>query len=171
MLGTVTTARVAKAIPAAILAGALLGALLLLVAEFTTLFELRAGGGTVKTIGAGSHHSYALVPVALLAGILGVAVWRTGSRPALLAVAALGALVLLISLLGDLPDVHRSGLIETSPSHFASAGSKAGAGLYLETLGAVVLVITSVSGLLLASTPTSSAQRAAGAPPGRQAEG
>lgn len=171
MPGTLTADRVARWIPAAILVCALFGAALVLVAEFTTLFDLRASAGTVKTIGTGSHHSYAFVPVALLAGILGVAAWRTGSRPALFAIGALGAIVLLISLLGDLPDAHRSGLIRTSPGHFAGAATKPGAGLYLETLGGVVLLITSVSGLLLASAPTSSTQRAATVPPGRRAEG
>jgi hypothetical protein len=144
-----------RLIPAGIAAGALLGALLLIVAEFTTLFQLRSsvGGGTVRSVGTGSHHSYALVPVAVLAVVLGIAVYRTGSRPALVAIGTLGVLALLISLLGDLPDAHRSGLIQIGPQHYAQAAADASAGLYMETLGAAVLLITSVSGLLLLGTP------------------
>ena len=54
---------------AAILAGTMLGAVLLLVAEFTTLFEVHAAQATapVRSVGTGSHHGYALVPIALLA--------------------------------------------------------------------------------------------------------
>ena len=54
---------------AAILAGGLLGALLLLVAEFTTLFEVhgrRRPRCRIRSVGTGSHHAYALVPIALL---------------------------------------------------------------------------------------------------------
>ncbi len=138
---------------AAILASALLGALLLLVAEFTTLFEVRtAASGTVRSVGTGSHHGYALVPIALLAAAFGYAVWAVASRPALLAIGALGVLALLISLLGDLPDTNASGLV-LSASHYVSASSTPSAGFYMETLGAVVLLITCVSGFLLIGPP------------------
>ncbi len=76
----------------AILAGGLLGALLLLVAEFTTLFEVSSGRGRrrCKSVGTGSHHAYALVPIALLAAALAYGVWRVGSRPALLSIGVSG---------------------------------------------------------------------------------
>ena len=71
---------------AAILAGALLGALLLLVAEFTTLFTVRVETSSVpiKTVTTGSHHSYALIPIAVLGAVLAIGACRHGSRPALL---------------------------------------------------------------------------------------
>jgi hypothetical protein len=130
---------------------ALLGALLLVVAELTTLYVVRTSDShaVLKSVGTGPHHSYGLIPVAVLSVILGWGVWRPGSRPALLAIGVLGVLSLLISLIGDLPDAHGSGLIETSGNHFAQAGSSASTGLYMETLGAVVLIVTSVSGFLL----------------------
>ncbi len=109
----------------AILAGGLLGALLLLVAEFTTLFEVSDGraGPPVKSVGTGSHHAYALVPIALLAAALAYGVWRVGSRPALLSIGLLAVIALLIGLLGDLPDAHASGLLTNTGGRYVSASS------------------------------------------------
>ncbi|MEA2159250.1 MAG: hypothetical protein QOD66_1630 [Solirubrobacteraceae bacterium] len=146
----------------AILAGGLLGALLLLVAEFTPLFDIStgAGGSPVKSVGTGSHHAYAMVPIALLAAALAYGVWRVGSRPALLSIGLLAVISLLISLLGDLPDAHTSGLITGSGGHYVTASSNPSAGLYLETLGGVVLLITCVCGFLLLGPPPRPARRA-----------
>jgi hypothetical protein len=140
---------------AAVLALATLGALLLLVAEFTTLFTIRssAAGAPVRSVGTGSHHTYALVPIALLAIVLATALATLGSRPALLAIGFLGVIALLIALLGDLPDAHTSGLIGTPTTHYVTATSRPSAGFYMETLGAVLLVISCVSGFLLLGPP------------------
>ena len=134
-----------------ILAGALLGALLLIVAEFTPLYTVAAPGGSVFTrVGTGSNHGYALVPMALLAALLAVAVRRGGGgRAAILAIGLLGAVALVIALAIDLPDAHRSGVIV----HLRLARAKPSTGLYLETLGAVVLLASCGSGLLLAGRP------------------
>ncbi len=138
-----------------VLVGGLLAAVLLAVAEFTTLYTVRTttGATVVKTVGGGANHTYALIPVAVLAVFLSYAVWRAASRPALLALGVLGVIVLLISLLGDLPDAHSSGLVGSSATHFAAANSRPSAGFYMETLAAVLLLITSVSGFLLLGAP------------------
>jgi hypothetical protein len=145
----------AGAARAAVLAAALLGALLLVVAEFTTLFEVRTatGSAVVKSVGTGSHHAYALIPIALLAAVLAYAVYAAATRPALLAIGLAGVIALLIALLGDLPDAHASGLVGTAGTHYVAASSSPTAGFYMETLGAVVLVIASVGGLLLLGPP------------------
>jgi hypothetical protein len=129
---------------AGILAGSLLGALLLVVAEFTTLFtvHVETSSQPIETVATGSHHSYALLLIAIVVAVLAIAVWRDTSRPALLAIGLLGVVALLIALLGDLPDAHASGLAGSSTTHYVDASSTPSAGLYLETLGAVVLVIT-----------------------------
>ena len=139
----------------AVPAGGALGAALLLVAEFTPLLTVHssARSGVVATVGTGPHHSFALVPVALLALALAYGVWRTGSRLALLATGVLGLLALLISLLGDLPDARSSGLIGSAATRLATASSSPSTGLYLETLGAIVLLITAAAGLLLLGPP------------------
>ena len=126
----------ARALRTGILGGGLLGALLLLVAEFTALFSVHAAGLTLRTVGTGSHHGYALVPVALLAGLLAFVVARIGSRTALAAIGALGLITLGIALLGDLPDAQATGLVFRG-GHYVSAGSQASVGLYMETLGGV----------------------------------
>lgn len=137
------------------MAGGLLGALLLLVAEFTTLFEVSTGGSgpAVKSVGTGSHHAYALVPIALLAAALAYGVCGVGSRPALLSIGVLAIIALLIGLLGDLPDAHSNGLITGAGGRYVSASSNPSAGMYMETLGAVVLLITCVCGFLLLGPP------------------
>ncbi|HEY3728020.1 MAG TPA: hypothetical protein VGL51_12650 [Solirubrobacteraceae bacterium] len=139
----------------ALLIGGLAGAALLLVAEFTPLLKVHssAGNHVIKTVATGAHHSYALVPVALLAAGLAYGVWETRSRLALLATGLLGLLALLIALLGDLPDAQATGLVGSATTRFAAASSSPSIGLYLETLGAIVLLITAASGLLLLEPP------------------
>jgi hypothetical protein len=139
----------------AIFAGGLLGALFLLVSEFTTLFTIRSSASTaaIRSVGTGAHHTYALIPIAVLVALLAYGVWTAGSRPALLAIGVLGVIALLIALLGDLPDAHASGLIGSPASHFTNASSSPSVGLYTETLGAVILLITSVCGFLLLGPP------------------
>lgn len=70
--------------------------------------------------------------------------WSTG---------VLGVVALLIALLRDLPDAHATGLVGSAATGLRSASSSPGVGLYLETLGAVVLLITAVCGLLLLAPP------------------
>ena len=135
----------------AVSAGGVLGALLLAVAEFMTLFEVHssAASAALQTVSAGSHHSYAMIPIALLAVFLTYGVWLTGSRVALLALAVLG----VIALVGDLPDAQTTGLLRSSEasgtgSGLANATSSPAIGLYLETLGGVLLLIAGGLGLL-----------------------
>ena len=66
-----------------VLAGALVGALLLIVAEFTSLYQVHTAASPfpVKIVSTGSNDSYALIPLALLAAVLGYAVFRAGAGP------------------------------------------------------------------------------------------
>jgi len=139
---------------AGLLAGALAGAGLLLAAERATLFSLHVAArqAAIKTVTGGSHDSFALVPIAVLAAVLALAVFRAGSRPALLALGLLGAVALLIALVADLPDARARGLVGT-PAHYRQAVATPGPGLYLETAGAAALIITSVGGFILAGPP------------------
>jgi hypothetical protein len=157
----------ADVIRGAALAGALVGALLLIVAEFTSLYQVHTAASPlpVKIVGTGDNDSYALIPLALLAAGLGYAVYRSGSRPALLAIGIVGLFALLIALLGDLPDAQATGLVGTPTSHFVNASSTPSAGLYLETLGAVVLIATCVLGFMMLGRPEPR-RRAGGDRPG-----
>ena len=133
---------------------ALLGALLLIVAEFTAVFTIRSAisGNTIKTVSTGSHDSYALIPIALVAAGLAYGATARGSRAALLALGALGVVTLLIALIGDLPDAQASGTIGNVVTGFRQANDSASTGLYMESLGAILLIIASGCGLLLSGT-------------------
>jgi hypothetical protein len=137
-----------------LVAGAALGAALLVVAEFMPLLKVHSSAyraGTVATIQTGSHHSYALIPIAFLTLVLALAA-RTGARrPAMAAIGALALVTVMLVVLRDLPDVHVSGVTRVA-GHLASETTSAATGLYVETLGAVVLLLTSAAGLLLAPT-------------------
>ncbi|MGH2883718.1 MAG: hypothetical protein ACRDPA_13640 [Solirubrobacteraceae bacterium] len=134
----------------AVLSGALVAAALLLVAEFLPLFQVRtsARNSALTTVQSGSHHAYALVPIALLVAGLALAWWRSPTRLAVLAMAVLGTAALVIALGRDLPDAQSNG-IERSGGTYVTAAASPRTGLYLETAGAIVLLITSAGGLIL----------------------
>jgi hypothetical protein len=142
--------------------GGLIGATLLVVAEFTPLLTVHstAYGAPVQTEGTGAHQSYALIPVAVLAAVLTIVAVRSRSRAALLAVGVLGLVALGIALLGDLPDAQATGFVG-NPQALTPASSSPSTGLYLETLGAIVLLITAGAGLLMPAHPR---QRPSGRP-------
>ncbi len=153
-------------ISTAIVVVALLGALLLAVAEFTTLYTVHTSAGTAagKAVSTGSHHSYALLPVVLLVLVLAYGVRVAGSRPALLAIGFMGVIALLIALLGDLPDAHASGLIGGGSVRYVAASAKPSAGFYMETGGALLLLVSCVCGFLLIGPPRRRPSSAAGQP-------
>jgi hypothetical protein len=129
----------------ALTAAAFLGAVLLIAADFFHLFEIKVLTVTRETRTGGSHHSYAMVVLGLAALPMAYGATR-GSRPAMAAVAGLGAIALLIALVGDLPDVNETGVIGRN---FTDAEASPSTGFYLETLGAVLLVVSGGGGLLL----------------------
>jgi hypothetical protein len=139
-------------LPAPLFIAILAGSLLLVVAEFTPLLRVHSGAyhaGVVQTISAGSHHSYALLPVALLAAGLAAVARVSGNRLALASIAVLGLVALGIALFGDLPDAHATGLLRQGGSYVAATSSVA-IGFYLETLGAVVLLVSAAAALVWA---------------------
>lgn len=157
---------------AGLFGGAVLGAALLIVAEFTTLYtqQISTYATPPVTEGTGPHDSYALIPIAVLAVLLGLAVLRGGSRPALLAVGIAGLVALLIALLGDLPDAHTSGLIAAPSGQFVSARTTPSTGMYLETSGAIVLIATCGLGFMLLGPPRRRPRPASAAPSDPEAE-
>jgi hypothetical protein len=143
--------------PRALIGAVVAGAALLVAAEFAPLLKVHSGAyhaGVVQTIGAGSHHSYALLPVAVLALAMAAVARATGNRLALASIGVLGLVALGIALLGDLPDAHATGLIHQGGT-YVPASSSVAVGFYLETLGAVVLVVSAGVGLLLSGNARS----------------
>jgi hypothetical protein len=121
------------------LAGLVLAALLLIVAEFLTLREIVAvtvvppGGRT----SGGAHHGYALAVIGVAALPMSYGAVVGGSRPAALAVTALGAVALAIVLIIDLPSLNEAGLIGRT---YDLAKAHPGAGFWIELVGAVGLL-------------------------------
>ena len=123
------------------------GALLLIVAEFLPLYEIRAitavpeGGRTT----AGAHHGYALLLVGLAMLPMAVGAVRGGSRPAALALLVLSLIALFIALAIDLPDLNETGLIGRT---YDQAEARPRVGFFVETLGATLALLGSIGTLL-----------------------
>jgi hypothetical protein len=80
----------------------------------------------------GEEHSYALVLLGLVALLM---VWGAvfgRSRPAAIALIAIGAAVLVIAFLTDVPDIHKTGVLG---QRFDSATAEPGPGLWMEIVG------------------------------------
>ena len=128
----------------ALLATGLTGALLLIVAELSTLYEVRVGDLVAEVTRGSSQHAWALL--VLGAGALALtALAGTGSRVATGGVLAIGVIALGIGLVGDLTDATRSGTLENT---FVDAEASPGPGLWLELAGGAALVLAG-GGLLL----------------------
>ncbi len=147
----------------ALFALTLVAGLLLVVAEFGDLNHIQILTVTRDGVGVGGHHGYALLIIAVVAGLMAFGAWR-GSRPAGLAVAVLGLVALLIVVLVDLPDVDATGLYGRD---YEQAKASASWGFRLEALGAVLLLFSGVMTVVLSprSAPTPSRREAA--PEGR----
>jgi hypothetical protein len=148
-------------VSAIILGCGVVAAALLVASEFAQLYSVHTATrrAALQTVTGGSHNSYALVPIALLAVVLAYGAVQHRSGPALLALGTLGTISLVIALAGDLPDAQASGLIFQG-GHYAEASSSPSLGMYLETLGGVMLLITCVAGILLGGPPARRRPRA-----------
>ena len=132
----------ARAIRIALVAAAVAGALCLLIATFSTIIEITVGTTSKiadrdTQLSGLDRHSFALVLIAIFALVMTVGAWR-GARPAMAAVAVAGIAVLLIALIGDLPDVHKTGVIGEL---YDNARANPKTGYYLETLGGALLLL------------------------------
>jgi hypothetical protein len=144
-----------------LLSAGMAGALVLAVSQFLNLYgtHIRSRHLLVATATTGSEHAYALLPVAVVAAVLAYGVWKVGSRPALLGLGLLGLAALLIALLHDLPYAHRQGLWSLG-GHYLLAINRPEVGLYAETAGALLLLLTFVGGFVLLGSPQTPARRA-----------
>ena len=137
------------------LVGLVAAALALIVAEFLTFREIVAatavppGGRTT----AGAHHGYALAVVAVASLPMSYGAVVGGSRPAAVAVTALGAVALAIVLIIDLPSLDDAGLIGRT---YDLAEANPAAGFWLELVGALGLL---AGGALLLRSRVSDARR------------
>jgi hypothetical protein len=134
----------APSAPRAALAGlAVLAAVLLVASTFLTLLRITAGDATVASRSGLDHHSVSmlLLGVATLPMALGS---LRGARPAMAALAVLGAAVLVVALTVDLPAALDDGLYG---DRFEGAEAEPAIGFYAETLAGALLMLS--GGLLL----------------------
>ena len=126
------------------------GAVLLVLATFTTVIHIRAGRGVdvsdLDTRLTGyDRHSVALLLIAAFAVVMLVGALQ-GAVPAMAALAGAGLIAVLITVIGDAPDVHDTGVVGQV---FETAAAGAGVGFYFETLGGVLLLIAGAGMLIL----------------------
>jgi hypothetical protein len=126
--------------------GALAGPILLVVADFATLFETR-GPRYLHDVVGHRNHGFAMAVI----GVVGVLLWglaaRSRSPVAWGALAALGVAAAIVALGVDLPDTTTSGTLP----NFQSAHSSPQVGFYLETLGAALMLVGGVGAALLSA--------------------
>jgi hypothetical protein len=155
---------------AGLLVAAAGGCLLLVVSDFTPLFESRTVTATIGTVTGGANHLYAMVVIGLVAAPMAWGAIRGGSRPAMISLAVLGLLAVLIALAFDLPDATGAGTLNRSFA-YANAQSFPRVGFYLETLGAVLLLIAGGGVLLLTGRVPADSRPPQAAPPERSPRG
>jgi hypothetical protein len=123
-------------LPAALLFTGLAGGLLLVAAELSTIVEVSVAGSVISRVSGADQHSWAVGLLGAIALPLAVAAVVAPSRPAAIALAGVGLIALAIVLVGDLPDVRRTGVnIALQP-----AVARAGTGFWLEIAGGAVLL-------------------------------
>jgi hypothetical protein len=126
---------------------AILGAILMIASEFATLRSVKVLTASCDDLADPSlrgacvthgyeEHSYALVLLGVVALVMawGAAIGR--SRPAAIALMAIGAAVVVIALVTDVPDIHKTGVLG---DRFEQASAKAGPGLWMEILGGAMV--------------------------------
>jgi hypothetical protein len=136
----------------AVLVLGLIGAILMVVSEFATLRSVKVLTASCSDLAdpslrgscvthGGEEHAYALVLLGIVAGLMtwGAALGR--SRPAGVALIAIGAAVVAIALLTDVPDIHKTGVLG---ERFDSAKATAGPGLWMEILGGAFVLAAGV---------------------------
>ena len=131
----------------AVLALGVTAAVLMIVAELSTVLTIEVNGIPCPsdisgvddcTPSGGSRHYYALVLLGLLAAVMAFGAGLGHSRPAAAALAAVGVAVLSIALIADLPDVNDTGFLRP---FFEDATARPSAGFWLELVaGALALL-------------------------------
>ena len=131
----------------------IVAAVCLFASELMTTFELTPPGAEpLCELSAADRHSNAQALIAGFAILATVFAVYGGSRPAAIAVAAMGILALLIFLISDLRVAGATGALNegcgSAGQFFSSAEAVPQGGFWLEMLGAVALA---VSGIALAT--------------------
>lgn len=131
-------------------AAAVVGAILLVAADLTTLVELRVGTVTRERLSGHGQHDWAVALLGLTALGLAVVALARRSRAALSALAVIGIVVVVIALAADLPDTRSTGVLG---QQYEEARAAPGPGFYFEVGGAALLLVAGGAGLMLGAAP------------------
>jgi hypothetical protein len=135
----------------AVTAIALVAALLMILAEFSTVASIELTGLDESceaqlvdpdqrdrcSLSGFDRHGGALILLGLIAGAMAVGAGIGRSRPAAAALIAVGLVVLGLTLLRDLPETDETGAIGVS---FEGAKASAGSGFYLELIAGLLVL-------------------------------
>jgi hypothetical protein len=124
------------------------GAILAVVATFSTVIQIRVLTVTPATFSGMDRYGPALILLAVFA-VLMIAGARRGARPAMAALALCGVAVLLIAILVDVPHLNDKGVWPLA-DQYEDAEASAGTGFYFETAAGVLMLLSGVLMLLLA---------------------
>jgi hypothetical protein len=140
--------RSASGFALALTAIGMIAGVLLVITEFTTIASVDVASGSCEVINDSDpsladrcslsgfeRHGGAFILLGLMTGAMA---WGAGvgrSRPAGVALLAIGVLVIVLTLALDLPQTNKTGAIGRN---FEGATAKAGLGLYLELIAGVL---------------------------------
>ena len=130
---------------------AALAAVLLIISEFLPLYKVLVGAlETERRSEVGwRNHGFAMLLLGLAAVPMLLGALR-GARPAMWALAAIGAVAIIIALTVDLSAARESGTLREAVS-YEDARAEPAIGFFLETLAGVLLLLA--GGLMLFLTP------------------
>jgi hypothetical protein len=124
----------------------LLGCLIVLLSQFVTGYTLvDETDSVIGTTTLFETHGVATTVFALLAAGALVFAITSGSRPAIIAVIGMGIAVIVVFLAIDLPDVGSTGMFNTPGAGNLDSTGKASAGLWMELVGAIVIVLGGIA--------------------------
>jgi hypothetical protein len=120
----------------------LLGALIVLLSQMVTGYTLvDETDSVIANVTLFDTHGFIAVLFALVAAFALVFAIATGSRAAVAIVIAMGIGTVLVFLFIDLPDIGDTGLFNTPGAGNLDATGKGSAGLWMELVGGIVLIL------------------------------
>jgi hypothetical protein len=132
------------------------GGVLLIVSDFLTLYHVDVVTAKCSDLASpnlrsactttgGGHHGYALAILGVIALVMAWGAAMGASKPAGVALLAVGAAALVIALAVDMPDIHKTGVVGTQ---FSDAEANPGLGYWLEFAGAGLVLAAGALRLL-----------------------
>ncbi len=117
---------------------ALLAAVMLVVSTFLPLYEITNGQTELRSISGLDHHSIAMLLLGVAAALMALGSLR-GARPAMLALAVIGIVVLVVAFTVDLPAALEEGVLAVT---YEGAEARPASGFFVETFAGALLLVS-----------------------------